>query len=456
VTTSAPALRLSLPERRTARPGLALLVAAIGFGTIMLHTTAVNLALPAIRRDIGGGLAGQQWCVDAYAIAFASLLLPAGALVDRAGGRRMFGCGLFLLGAAAALAAVSPTVGLLIASQALAGAGASLIAPASLSIVREAYEDAAARARAVALLSLGMAAGYGAGPVVGGALTELVGWRAFFLVELPLCALLAGAARVWVLAPDGGANRPLPELGGAALAVLALGALTFVPIEAGQSSWTSGPVLVAAIAAALLVALFVLSERRGTRPLLPRRLAHGQLPSAAAIGMLFNFAVYGELFLLSLFFQHELDLSPIAAGFLLLPQPLGTVLISPVVTRTLPRVGPRRPVLAAMLLSALAAVLMAFTSDSAVGIATVEVGLLVAGIAGGLVVPALHGVVVVGSPPDLVGTASAAFNAGRQAGGVLGVALLGGLPLHHAALVAAAVQLAAFAIAWSRMHPEDF
>jgi DHA2 family methylenomycin A resistance protein-like MFS transporter len=439
----------------------ALVVAAVGFGLIMLHTTAVNLALPAIRADLGGGVSGLQWCVGAYSLAFASLLLPAGALIDRHGARRVFTWGLGLLGLAALLSAAAPGMLVLVACQAVAGGAAAMVAPSSLSIVRGAFPVPAERARAVALLSLGMAAGFGAGPVIGGALTELVGWRALFLSEVPCCLALILSARARVRAVAGGPGHA-PDARGVVLGVLALGSMTLALIEAGDRGWTA-PIVAAGGAAALLFgAAFVHAQRTGAAPLLPARLLHtGQLPSASLIGLLFNFAVYGELFLLSLYFQRTLGLSPLVAGLLLLPQPIGTVIVAPIVARALGRIGPRGPTLIAMSLSTAAALLLLGTGRSAAGLACAGVGLLLAGMAGGLVVPSLHTVVVVSSPSDLVGTASAAFNASRQVGGVLGIAVLGGLVqdadpaagMVPALLVAAAVQVVALAIAWRLLRP---
>jgi DHA2 family methylenomycin A resistance protein-like MFS transporter len=439
----------------------ALVVAAVGFGLIMLHTTAVNLALPAIRTDLGGGVSGLQWCVGAYSLAFASLLLPAGALIDRHGARHVFTWGLGIMSLAAFLSALAPVMALLVVCQVLAGGAAAMVAPSSLSIVRGAFPVPAERARAVALLSLGMAAGFGAGPVIGGALTELVGWRALFLSEGPFCLalILAARARVRVVAPGPG---HAPDARGVVLGVLALGSLTLALIEAGDRGWGAPVVAVAGAAALVLAAAFVQAQRTGAAPLLPARLLDsGQLPSASLIGLLFNFAVYGELFLLSLYFQRALGLSPLVAGLLLLPQPLGTMIVAPIVARALGRIGPRRPTLIAMALSTVAALLLLGTGLSALGLLCAGVGLLLAGMAGGLVVPSLHTVVVVSSPSDLVGTASAAFNASRQVGGVLGIAVLGGLVqdadpgagMLPALLVAAAVQVVALAIAWRLLRP---
>jgi len=175
-----------------------LAVAVLGFFVVTLDALIVNVALPAIGRDQGGGITGLQWVVDGYTLMFAALLLSAGALSDRIGARQAYGVGLALFVAASAACGLAPTMGVLVAARLAQGAGAAVMMPASLALIREAYHDAARRARAIAIWSLGAGVASAAGPVVGGFLT-LLSWRAIFFINLPVgvaaLVLLAGVAR---------------------------------------------------------------------------------------------------------------------------------------------------------------------------------------------------------------------------------------------------------------------
>src|SRR5918998_831733 len=163
------------PEVRA--PHWSLIAASVALALTLLNVAMMNVALPTIGERLGGGTAGLQWVANGYAIAFASLLLPAGALADGLGARKvlLLGTSVFALGAA--LAAVASALALVVAGQVVAGAGAAVITPSAIGLIREAYPNSAERTRAVALVSIGMALGFGTGPVIGGILIEVGGWR---------------------------------------------------------------------------------------------------------------------------------------------------------------------------------------------------------------------------------------------------------------------------------------
>ena len=413
--------------RRTLQgPSLALVVASAGFGLVIMHTTAVNVALPAIHRGLGGTVASLQWCVNAYALALASLLLPCGALADRYGARRTFLSGLTVFALGGASCAATRSLWMLVAGQGVAGIGAAMIAPAALSLIREAFPDKRARMRALGSLSLGLSAGFGSGPIVGGALVGALGWRAVFLVDVPCALALIATVVRRVPASPRSRGRSI-DAPGVVLGVTTLGAITFALTEGGDRGWSTPSVWWAAGLAALSGAGFVISQRASRAPLLPAELlASAQVRTAALVGLSFNFAVYGELFLLSLAFQHLDHTTPFETGMLFVPQPIGTCLVATAVGRWLGRTGPRRPLLLGLAFS-VGSVTTLLGFDRAPFPVAAAAGLLMAGIAGGLLVPSLHAMVVVGTPADLVGIAAASLNASRQVGGVLGVAVLGSL-----------------------------
>jgi MFS transporter, DHA2 family, methylenomycin A resistance protein len=419
----------SLRTRRRIPHGasLALVVASAGFGLVILHTTAVNVALPAIHRGLGGNVAALQWCVNAYALALASLLLPCGALADRYGARRTFLAGLTIFALGGASCAAARSLWMLVAGQGVAGVGAAMIAPAALSLIREAFPDKGRRMRALGFLSLGLSAGFGSGPIVGGALVGALSWRAVFLVDVP-CALALIAIVVGRRVQSSPRRRGRSiDVRGVVLGVTTLGAITFALTEGGERGWSTPSVRWGAGLAGVAGIGFVISLRASSAPLLPAELlASVQVRTAALVGLSFNFAVYGELFLLSLAFQQLDHTTPFETGLLFVPQPVGTCLVATAVGRWLSRTGPRGPLLLGLAFS-VGSVITLLGFDRAPFPLAAAAGLLMAGIAGGLLVPSLHAMVVVGTPADLVGIAAASLNASRQVGGVLGVAVLGSL-----------------------------
>jgi MFS family permease len=167
--------------------GLALAAALLGFFMITLDAVVVNVALPSIRRDLGGGITGLQWVVDGYTLMFAALL-SAGSLSDRAGARRAFAAGLCVFATASAACGLAPGLGALVAARFVQGAAAAVMMPASMALIRQAYADPATRARAVAVWAMGGAVASSSGPVLGGLLT-LVSWRLIFFINVPAGAL---------------------------------------------------------------------------------------------------------------------------------------------------------------------------------------------------------------------------------------------------------------------------
>src|SRR5215218_2027821 len=211
-------------------PGFALAAAMLGFAVVALDAQIVNVALPAIRGDLGGGLPGLQWVVTGYTLTFSALQLFAGSVADRVGARRAYGAGMVLFVAASVLCGLAPTLPVLVAARVVQGAGAALVAPTSLALIRETYTGARARGRAIAYWAMGGSVAAAAGPVLGGALTAL-DWRLTFFVNLPVGALaLAVLARV--TPSERGSSRF--DWTGQASAVLGLFALTYAVIEGGD------------------------------------------------------------------------------------------------------------------------------------------------------------------------------------------------------------------------------
>jgi DHA2 family methylenomycin A resistance protein-like MFS transporter len=275
----------------------ALAAAVLGFFVITLDATVVNVALPAVRDDFGGGMTGLQWVLDSYTLMFAALLLSAGAVSDRIGAHRAFGTGMAVFVAASVACGLAPNVGVLIAARAVQGAGAATMLPASLALIREAFPDSVRRARAIAVWTIAGSVAAAAGPVSGGALS-LASWRMIFFINMPV-----GVAALFLLARAVcSPRRPVPfDWTRQVAAVVALGALAFA---------------VAAVAAAA----FVAAQVRGKHPMVPMDLLRSRtMRIASANGFAFIAGLNGTVFLYSLCLQQERGLSALAVGLVCLP-----------------------------------------------------------------------------------------------------------------------------------------
>ncbi len=285
------------------RRHLPLIAICLGYFMVILDATIVNVALPALGRELGGGVAGLQWVIDAYTVVFAGLLLPAGSLGDRVGARRVFAGGLAVFTLASAVCGAAPDVAVLIAARAVQGLGAALLVPSSLALLRGVYRDRHERARAVGVWGAVAGTGAASGPILGGALVGLIGWRAVFIVNVPVGILgLVLAAKHLPASGEttaGGFDPP-----GQALGILSLTLLTLGVIEGGSAGWSAVQTLAPLAAAAVALVLFVARERRARHPMLPLSLFASRTFSAASfVGLAINLGFYGQLFALSLLFQ---------------------------------------------------------------------------------------------------------------------------------------------------------
>ncbi|MFF4961484.1 MFS transporter [Streptomyces sp. NPDC001222] len=404
--------------------GVALVASLLGFTVITIDVSAVNIALPAIRNSLSGGMAGLQWVVDAYTLMFAALMLSAGALADRAGARRAYVWGVTLFTLASLGCALAPGINVLVAARVTQGGAAAVVMPASLALIRQAYEDARARARAIALWTVGGSVAMAAGPVLGGLLTDSAGWRAVFLLNLPVgVVILALLVRV----PRSPRRPAALDGGGQLTAVLALAGLAFAVIEGGHLGWTSGPVLASGVVAVAGGYAFRVVEARHRQPMVPlKMLTHREVAVPLAVGFAINAAFYGGIFLLGLYYQQLRGMSGIAAGLMFVPMSAvvtATNLVSP---RLAERIG-RRPVIVAGQLVFIVAMLAMLPLAAHTPVWLVLVLLLPLSIGGALVVPALTALLMDAVPKERAGTASGLLNSLRQTGGALAVALFGGL-----------------------------
>jgi DHA2 family methylenomycin A resistance protein-like MFS transporter len=428
---------------------LTLAAMSLGYGVVQLDVTIVNTALNSIGSSLGGGVSELQWVVNSYTIVFAAFILTAGALGDRIGAKRIFMAGFAIFTAASLACALAPNATVLVAGRAMQGLGAAALVPNSLALLSHAYPDEKGRGRAVGIWAAGASLALISGPLIGGALIALVGWRWIFLVNLPI-----GLAALWlswryVIDTTRSPQREI-DLPGQIAAIASLGCLAGAIIEGGARGW-SDPLVIAGFAVALVLAvLFVLQERRAAQPMLPLSLfKNRRFALTSLVGLLVNIAFYGLIFVFSLYLQRVNGLSPLATGLAFLPM-LGAVLpVNLLAARVSERIGALATIAAGAGLSALGCLALIGiepgTSYLAIGPQFAVIG---AGL--GLLVPPLTSTLLGSVEKSRSGIAAGVLNSTRQTGSVLGVALFGSLASQasafmsgmHAALIISAALLA--------------
>lgn len=427
---------------------------SLGYGVVQLDVTIVNTALGAIGTSLGGGVAELQWVVSAYTIAFAAFILTAGALGDRIGAKRLFIAGFAIFTAASAACAFAPDATALIVARCVQGLAAAILVPNSLALLRHAYADEKARGRAVGIWAAGASLALTAGPFVGGALIALVGWRAIFLVNLPIG--LAGLWLAWRFAGETIRHQQHKlDVPGQFTAIVALGMLAGALIEGGALGWRS-PFVVAGFALAVIFAvLFVWREARTPQPMLPLSLfSQRMFALTSLVGLLVNVAFYGLIFVISLYFQQVNGLSAFATGLAFVPM-LGAVLpVNLIAPRIMERIGAPAAIALGAAISAAGCLGMLFV-DRGTSYWAICLQLIAMSGGLGLLVPPLTSALLGSVEPQRAGIAAGVLNATRQTGSVLGVALFGSLVsqsqafiggLHTSLVISAGVLLAAAAL----------
>jgi DHA2 family methylenomycin A resistance protein-like MFS transporter len=422
-----------------------LIASSLGFVLVILDVTVVNVALERIQASFGASVTGLQWVVNAYTLVFASLLLTAGALSDRFGAKRTFVAGVALFTVASAgCGAASGTV-MLVMARVVQGVGAAFCLPSSLALLKISFPDATARAKAVGLWASAGGVAVAAGPVAGGLLVDRLGWPSIFFLNLPLGALAIWLALAYAPSAPRIKGRHL-DLSGQALAILALAGLTVAFVESGSLGWTHPLIITSFIVFGIAGVAFLILEHNGDDPMLPLSVFHSAWVSVPClVGLLTNFAFYGLMFVLSLFFQTVKGYSPLQTGLAFLPMTILITIGNLIAGALTARFGPRIPLIAGQATAALGYLALA---GIAVATPYIEIAgpLLIAGFGASLTVPSMTTAVLAHVHESRAGIASGALNAVRQIGGVVGVGAFGslvagaaGIPIGgmHAALLLA-------------------
>lgn len=401
-----------------------LLATVIGSGVALLDATVVNIALPAIGRDLGGGLGGLQWTVSGYTLTLASFILLGGSLGDLLGRRRMFVVGAVWFALASLLCALAPSIGLLVGARALQGVGGALMTPGSLAIISASFaaED---RSRAIGAWSgLGGVAG-ALGPFIGGYLLDVLSWRWLFLINLPLIAVVVFVTHRHVPETrDPQADRHL-DVVGAVCGAAGLAGLTYGLVALGGTG--ASPRTLASLAAgAAALTGFVLIERRSPHPMVPLDVFASRLFSAVnVVTFLVYAAIGGVFFVLILQLQVVARFSPLASGVALLPITVLMLLGSARVGAAASRYGARPFMTAGPMVSALGLGL-ALRIGARSGWGEVLAATAVFGLGLTLTVAPLTSAVLGAASTRHAGVASGINNAVARTAGLLAVA---GLPL---------------------------
>jgi EmrB/QacA subfamily drug resistance transporter len=403
-------------------PITVLIAAYLGLFVGLIDSNAVNLALPAIQHDLGGGVSSAQWTADAYNVTFAAALLTAGSLGDRFGRRRVLRTGLLAFVVASLACALAPSLGVLLAARAAQGVGAALMLPQGLAIAAAAFPDAAGRARATAAWAVAAASSAALGPIVGGVLTDSLGWRYIFWLNAPIGVVaLAMSFRYLPESRNPTAGKVDPF--GQTLTMLTLGTLTLVLVEGRMLGivWTMALALVVAAGAAGLV----WSQRRVTNPMLPPQFfGNRRLVIALVATFAMTFGTYGMLLVNSLAFQQQRGVSALATAVAFLPMPLTYLALIPVANVLARRSGPRLPMTSGLVLMGAGMSLYALVGPGA-ELWLLESAFVLAGAGLAMNTGPAVGMAMASAPVSRAGMTSGVVNLARLVGITVGVAVMG-------------------------------
>ena len=393
---------------------------------LTVEDSAIAVALPTLARDLQLGLSGLEWVVNAYTVAIAVLLLTGGRLADVWGHRRVLLIGLMLFTGASLVAGLAGTGALLIGARAAQGAGAALVMPATLAMVFAVFPDGR-RGSALGLYAGAGAAALALGPLVGALVSETLGWRWIFLLNVPLGVL--GALAAGFALPADSAARPGRRLDGPGLMISGLGLLlvVFALTEGQRYGWASGRVAALLAGGAFALGVFVLVERRSRAPLIePGTFRSRRTVGANATMLLSTSVMCSVFFFISLYLQTIAGYSALKAGASFLPMTALIVVLAPAAGRVSDRLGPRLPTTSGLLIIAIGLGLLTQLDVEADPWRLLP-ALAVVGLGVGLATTPITAAALEGLPEDKSGVASGVLNTSRMIGLTVGIALMGAI-----------------------------
>ena len=406
------------------RPNLVLAICCLSLLIVSMDATIVNVALPAIRHDLDASISGLQWVIDAYTMVVASLLMFSGSMADRLGRRRVFQAGMSLFMLGSLLCSLASGIHALIFFRVVQALGATMLNPVAMSIIANTFTEPRARARAIGVWGAVAGISMALGPPIGGALTQSIGWRSIFWINLPIGAAAIVLAALYV--PESKAARarrvdPVGQL----LVFTVLAALICAVIEGPRLHWDSAAIIGLFTLSGLAVLGLLLYEPRRIDPLLDLRFFRSVPFSSAAVIAICSFSAFmGFLFLNALYLQEVRGLSAFHTGLCTLPLALATTICSPISGRMVGAYGTRPSLLLAGAGIGLSALIMTqLTATSPLGL--LMLAYVIFGIGFGLVNAPITNTAVSGMPKAQAGLAAAVASTSRQIGASLGVAVAG-------------------------------
>jgi EmrB/QacA subfamily drug resistance transporter len=406
------------------RRALALALLATTQFVLVLDASIVGVALPSIGTELKFAAENLSWVANAYTLAFGGLLLLGGRAADLFGRRRMFVAGMALFAAASLIGALSVNASMLVTARAVQGIGAAIVAPAALSLVMTIFLPGPERNTAMGVFGAVAGAGGAAGSILGGVLTEWLGWEATLAVNVPIGVLVIALAPRLLPEASDRTGRGF-DLGGAVSATGGLALLVYALVDANNAGWTSVQTLGLGTLALVLLTLFFVVEARSAHPLLPLRIFRSpSLRGANLVALLTTMAMFPLFFYLTFYMQQVLQYGPIAAGLAQLPLALSIAATAGVASSLITRVGIRAPMAVGLLITA--AGLAWFSRMSANGGFVTDVlgPTLVIGVGSGLAFVTTTVGATSGAQPEQAGLASGLFTTAQQFGGSLGLAVV--------------------------------
>ncbi len=398
---------------------------SLGLFMIMLDNTVVNVALPAIQKELGTGLSELQWIVTGYALTFAALMLIGGKLADAYGRRLIFVIGILIFTAASLWCGLADSGNMLIAARVLQGAGAALMNPATLSIIAATFPPKE-RGMAIGIWAGTAALALAIGPLLGGLLTEHLSWHWIFFVNIPVGAIAIAASFLFIKESRDDTHESL-DLPGLGTSALGLFALTYGLIEANAYGWTSARIVGSFVIAVVALASFVQIERRRRAPMLDLTLFRSGTYAGANVAMLLvALAMFGIFFFVSLYMQNILGYSAVQAGAAFLPMTVLIILVAPFAGKASDKYGSRWLMTIGMVLLGVQLLYLSQMGADA-SFWNLLPGFIVGGFGMAMTMTPTAAAATRAVPVEKSGVGSAVLNAMRQVGGSVGIALMGAI-----------------------------
>ena len=412
------------PEAKSGAPGPLLFLLSLAQLMVILDVSAVNVALPEMAKDLGLSSGQLGWTITSYSLVFGSLLLLGGRAADLLGRKRMFLTGLSVFTASSLASALAGSAGVFFAARAGQGLGAAMLSPAALSIITSTFRGPE-RTKALGVWGAVGGAGAAIGVLLGGVLTELIDWRAIFLINLPISAGVAIAARSAIAADLGRPRWSGLDVRGAVVATISVALIVYALSQASTAGWRSAQTLGLGFAGLTGLAAFAALEARTRTPLLKvSKLRERGVGGGFAMMLTASSVLFGTFVLISMYLQNVLGTGALETGLAFLPLAVAAGLGSHLGSHLVSHAGPRRAMALAFLLIAIGTLLLSRVDIGGSYVSDVLPGMVIAGVGLGIALVGVALSVLTGAPADETGMLSGLNTTGHEVGGSIGIAVL--------------------------------